>query len=307
MVKRWILYLLTLVGATVFYFAYQKWMAWLTLVAVLSLPVASLVLSLPAMLTLHLKASFGGSLPMGAPLQATCQTRCWLPAPHVSFCFQVRRPITGEQWLLKSDQPLPTEHCGLLHCQLQRGRVFDYLGLFFLPLPRRKPVTLTVLPAPIPVDHFPSLDQVADVHWRPKPGGGFSENHEIRLYRPGDKLNTVHWKLTAKTGKLTVREAMEPVRSRICLEVILRGTPNRLDEKLGKLLWLSEHLLSRDLHHELRALTADGVLILPVSDGESLDYALKTLLRAPCAPPAKQLPARPAAWCYRIGGDGDEA
>ncbi len=301
------IYLLSLAGATVFYFAYQQWMAWLIFVAVLSLPVVSWVLSLPAILTLALTPGFGGSLPIRTRLAATCRTRSWLPAPPVSYRFQVHRPLTGDRWLVPADQPLPTGHCGLLRCQLQKCRVFDYLGLFFLPLPRRKAVTVTVLPTPIPVDDFPALDQVAGVHWRPKPGGGFAENHEIRLYRPGDKLNTVHWKLTAKTGKLTVREAMEPVRSHICLEVVLRGTPDRLDETLGKLLWLSEHLLSRELHHEIRALTGEGVLSLPVSDAESLDYALEAILRSPCASPKTPLPARSSAWCYRIGGDGDEA
>lgn len=306
MIKRWLLYLACLVGAIVFYFAYQKWMAWLTLVAVLSLPVASLILSLPAMLTLRLKGNVGGTILLGTPAAATCWIRCRFPAPNVSYRYRIRRPMTGEQWLLKAGQPLPTAHCGLLQCQLTKPRVYDYLGLFFLPLSRQKPILLTVLPVRIPVDAFPSLDQIACVQWRPKPGGGFSETHEIRLYHPGDKLNTVHWKLSAKTGKLMVRQAMEPLRRRICLELILRGSADVLDEKLGRLLWLSNHLLSRDILHELRVLTGQGILTLPISDEESLQSALNTLLQTPCAPAGESFPACQAAWWYRIGGDGDE-
>jgi hypothetical protein len=97
------------------------------------------------------------------------------------------------------------------------------------------------------VDDLPSLARYAGRAWKPKPGGGFAENHEIRLYRPGDKMNQIHWKLSSKMNKLMVREAMEPVQDRVLVEMILRGTPEELDRKFGRLLWTGNYLLEQGL------------------------------------------------------------
>ena len=58
----------------------------------------------------------------------------------------------------------------------------------------------------------PDLDRYIARAWKPKSGGVCRRNHELRLYRPGDSLNQVHWKLTAKTGKWMIRQPMEPQR-----------------------------------------------------------------------------------------------
>ena len=42
-------------------------------------------------------------------------------------------------------------------------------------------------------------------------GNDHSQVYQIRPYRPGDRLQTIHWKLTARSGELYVREAGEPI------------------------------------------------------------------------------------------------
>ena len=42
-------------------------------------------------------------------------------------------------------------------------------------------------------------------------GNDHSQIYQIRPYRPGDRLQTIHWKLTARSGELYVREAGEPI------------------------------------------------------------------------------------------------
>lgn len=46
-------------------------------------------------------------------------------------------------------------------------------------------------------------------------GNDHSQVYQIRPYRPGDRLQAIHWKLTARSGELYVREAGDP----ICLAV----------------------------------------------------------------------------------------
>ena len=307
MVRRWLLYLLVVMGCLAFYWAYQQWFAWLVLVGVLCLPVAALILSLPAMLTLKLKVRCPLPVAMGSQELPELAASCPLPAPPVRGKILVRRITTGQQWKLKPGYYLPADHCGTLLCGPDKAKVYDYLGLFFLRIRQTEPLSVVVRPRPVAVRHLPALEQYLAKSWRPKPGGGFAENHELRLYRPGDSLNQVHWKLSAKTGKYIIREAMVPEKNRLLLSMILRGTPEELDRKFGRLLWLSRELLSKELRHEICVLTGNGTLTLSVIDEESLEKALDELLSQPPAPAEVQWSALPAAWQYRIGGGEDEA
>ena len=305
MVKRWMLYGAALIGGIVFYFAYREWFAWFTLMAILFFPVAALVLSLPAMSGLRLHAQGPRRVEIGEEVRLDFVSDSRLPAPPCRNTLLVTRNVTGESWTLKEGAALPTQHCGQLSCTPSSSRVYDYLGLFRLKIRQCTGTDVYVWPAKVPVTDLPSLARFAGKAWKPKPGGGFAENHEIRLYRPGDKLNQVHWKLSAKTGKLMMREAMEPVRDAIRIEMTLRGTPEELDMKFGQLLWLSQYLLEKDIGHYLRVLTGNGVVLLPVMDGQEQEKALEILLAEPFAPEGETLPFTGAAWQYRIGGGPD--
>ena len=294
-------------GSVVFYCVYRLWFSWLTLVAVLCLPVFSLVLSLPAMMGTVLSVDSPDHAAPGREILLKFDVKCWAPTPVTRAFLRVKRPITGESWLLKEGQAIPTDHCGILLCRPEKAVVYDYLGLFRLRIPRQAPCTLKLRPRPVPIQDLPSLARQMGVSWQPKAGGGFSEQHEIRLYHPGDKLNQVHWKLSAKTGKLMVREPMEPSLSRVYVEMILRGTGEELDKKFGQLVWLSEYLLEKGIHFDLRVLTGSGVMLLPVGEPKELEDGLDRLLSAPPARAGATLEPLSASWQYRIGGDRDEA
>ncbi len=306
MVRRWLIYLATVIGCIVFYLAYQEWFSWFALICVLCLPIAALLMSLPAMTHVKLKAQRITAVPMGAPLPLPFSVYSRLPAPPCRYVIRVIRPISGESWLLKAGDKLPTQHCGKLICKPEKARVYDYLGLFRLKIQRKSSMTITVLPEPIPMRNIPDLQRYMAASWRPKPGGGFSENHEMRQYRPGDNLNQVHWKLTAKTGEIIVREPQEPERRRVLVEMELRGTAEELDRKFGQLLWLSNHLLETGLMHELRVLTGGGIRCLRVEQKADLESALDSLLGEEAAQGNEDLEPVGAAWYCKIGGGEDE-
>lgn len=307
MLKRWLLYLLTVIGCVIFYFAYLEWMAWLLLVAVLCLPIAGFLLSLPAMLTAKVSLSCGLPVKLGENEPITLQTVCPLPAPPVRGRIRIRRVTTGQVWKLKPGKDLPADHCGQLLCLPERIKIYDYLGLFYIRQRKKEPLSAVILPKPQPIEHLPDLERQLAQSWRPKPGGGFAENHELRLYRPGDSLNQIHWKMSAKTGKYIIREAMIPVSSRIVLTLAIRGTPEELDRKFGQLLWLGQRLLEKELRHEWCVLTGDGMKRLPITGEAELMDALHTVLSQPPAEEDAPWPHFSASWQYRIGGGQDEA
>ncbi|GAB3121907.1 DUF58 domain-containing protein [Glaciibacter psychrotolerans] len=55
--------------------------------------------------------------------------------------------------------------------------------------------------------------------------------HAIREYAPGDGQRNVHWKSTAKTGKLMVRQFEESRRSRLAIALSLRADEYASDEE----------------------------------------------------------------------------
>ena len=308
MTVRRILYLLLWVVSVVFFWANRQWLSWFLLVAVTCLPLFSLLVTLPAAITAHVVSSLPQVVTVGQEQAGQLTCYCHIPTPPWTCKMTIYNPMTGKRQKYKSVAFLPTDHCAMLEITFHRPRMQDYLGLFTLPM-RKIPVhRMVVRPKELEVK-LPA-DKVGSLHcnWKPKPGGGFSENHELRLYRPGDSLRQIHWKLSGKTGKLILREPMEPARQRVLLRLDLSGTTDEIDRKLGRLLWLGNWLLEQEIPFEIQCLTGVGVKTLPVNREESLLQALDTLMGCPLAKKGciREVYAF-ADWQYYIGGGIDEA
>ena len=307
MARQRIIYFLALVGSFVFYMAYQLWFSWVLLQVVVFLPLLSLLLSLPAILRLRMDLVAEPAMPIGSEERIRLNVSSKLPLPPYASKIRITKPMTGERWRLRSDAQLPTDHCGKLYVELYKPRVCDYLGLFRFRIRKTAPQTVLVLPDPVELEIPPELSRHLMQRWRPKPGGGYAENYEIRQFHPGDNLNKIHWKLSAKVDELMIREPIEPARGLILLTMDLNGTAAELDTKLGQLLWLSRWLLEREVTFDLRVLTGNGIAGWTIRDEEELDKSMQTLLGAPFA---KEGTVREqvfhAAWWYHIGGEQNE-
>lgn len=301
-------YLACLAGCLVFYIFYREWVSFLLLVAAIALPWFSLALSLPAMLTTRVRVSCPASVPMEEEARVRLLAASRFPTPPVRARIRVLRPASGTWWKLRYLTVLPTEHCGGLICRPEKVWVYDYLGLFRHRIRHPEPGTTAVLPRPVPMGAVFRNRPPIPTRYRPRPGGGFAENHDLRLYRPGDDLRQIHWKMSAKTGKLILREPLEPIRGRILVTLDLSGTDDALDRKLGRLLWLGRQLLEQGAAYEIHALTGDGIRIWPVRDEKALSGALNQLLFLPPAAEGSITDSPiPAFRRFHIGGEDDEA
>ena len=305
MAGRRLLYLTVLAVSIVFYLSYQEWFAWFVLLIILLLPLFSFVISLPAMLTFTAQPEGPAALTMGDSGDVWLMGQCGWPVPPFKGRVKLRHIQSGQILHYRSGGSLPTDHCGGIAVTGERVWVYDYLGLIGIPVRRSQGRTVLVRPKIAQMKAPNDLNRYLARSWRPKPGGGYAENHDIRLYRPGDSLNQVHWKLSAKTGQLILREPMEPIRERLVLTMDLHGD---IDRSCGHLLWLSRNLLAQDLAHEIRCLTGDGVIIHDVTDENKLMTAMDDLLCHPMAPGGTLRDrVTGAVWQYHIGGDADEA
>lgn len=293
---------MTLLGCVVFYFIYQQWFSWLLLLTVMLLPWFSLALSYPAMKAAKVAVSCPGVGRMGMPVRTAMQVTCPYPAPPVNCRIRLVNTLTGERYLGRPGELVPTEHCGRITIAAVDPVVYDYLGLFRRKLPELN--TCTIFVEPKPVERELSLTGLHNNSiLKPKPGGGVAEHHELRLYRPGDELRYIHWKLSVKTGKLIYREAMEQAKKGYVLTLTLCGTPEQLDRKLGQLLWSCRTLLSEKRSHRILCHTGKGTVTISVTNRNSLEEGLHKLLGMPCVAAESVPEVGDAFWSQRIGGD----
>ncbi len=301
-------YLMLLCCAIVYYLASGEWLSWILLLTAAGLPWLSLLLSLPAIFGFQAAPAGVDVLEQGEDAEIWLLGSCGSPMPPFKGHIRVQSCFTGKQWRYEPEQGFSTEHCGGYRARVEKAKVCDYLGIFAFRARNTREQTILVRPREAPVSDLLDPQRLELESWVPKPGGGFSENHEHRLYRPGDSLNQLHWKLSAKVGDLILREPMEPVRGAVLLTLSLRGDPDTLDRKFGRLLWVGRYLLKRELDFEIRALTGSGVLCAHVDSEAALQKGIDRLLCAPLAEPgASWGEGVEASWQYHIGGDADEA
>lgn len=304
MLQRRIVYLTVLAAAAVFYWASRAWLSGIALMAVVGLPLLSLLLSLPAMLSSRLSLQCPGHVTVGIPARTSLEVDCRFPTPASTGKLRLIFPVTGKKKRIVPGGALPTEHCGAILLQCSYIWMCDYLGLWRLPKGLRESRTVLVRPAAILPAELPDMSRYLCNITRPKPGGGYAENHELRLYRPGDNPRQIHWKLSAKTGELIIREPMEAQQEAALLTMELRGSLEVLDRKLGKLLGMSVHLAQQGVRHRICCYTGKGMVFLPVSNETESMEAIDLLLQQPMAE-AEGDPVYPkAVWRYHVGGDG---
>lgn len=286
-----LLYLGLIAIAWLFRAAYIGWLGPYLFAAAVLLPLVMLVLSLPSMtgISIHLTAAARVMRGSDAHLTLDFTNRHLLPVHAITVHLEIRNRYTGEvsrqNYLFRnletsrSEIPLPTQDCGELSCRLLRYECKDLLGLFCIRRRGGSEAVCTVMPAAaepeqrVPLEASLSTSAVL----KPKYGGGFAEEHDLRAYRPGDTANSIHWKLSSKTDSLIVREALIPENSTV---YVVLSRVGEHDRGLETLRWLSREL---DRMEEDHVIVADS--LYPVGNEDETDDALASILRWPLREP----------------------
>lgn len=306
MAARRIVYGIALAGAVAFYWASRNWLSAVLLIIAVAIPWLSLIVSLPAIFSCKAALQCPAAVTVGVPAKVSLTAKCRFPMPVVGGKLRLLTVATGKKKRLKPGAALPTEHCGAYRLQCRNLWAADYMGLIRLPVRLREDRLVLVRPVTILPEQLPDLSRYLCNITRPKPGGGYAENHELREYRPGDNLRQIHWKLSAKTGELIVREPMEAQQNAMHLTMELSGEPEVLDRKLGQLLGMSTYLAENNIKHRILCYTGKGMADLSVSNAQEALDAIDHLLQQPAAP-EEEIPVYPKSlWRHHIGGGGSE-
>ena len=290
MSSRRLVYLTGLVMGAVFHSLYGQYLSYILLRFLILLPFVSLLVSLPAMLRVRVHLSGSGASPRGdaAAARLKIDSQFFLPVGCLSLSFFGENKFTGDRvgkqkfryWgVLQAEEELilPSDRCGVISCSLGRVWAWDYMGIFALPVRRCDPAVYTVLPIPQKPTPLPELDQDSALTLKPKPGGGYSEEHELRPYRQGDPLNVIHWKLSSKLDEPIVREPQLMKRKRVTLSVTPQKNQRELESQLDQLLYLSLDLIEKHIPHRISFGAHREAYI---KDKNSLDEFLLMILSA---------------------------
>lgn len=306
------LYALALAGAYVFYCNYYGFFAVLVLRCALAAPAVSLALGVLSALCTRvcIEAPAECRIGQAGEVHVCCMGR-FLPARfggRLEACALLTGEVRRTRFSGRAEWACPagTAHCGCVRYTLARAWAADPLGLFRLPLRRPQAAAVTVWPvpeAPHPVPPMP--DALAAEGFAAKPGGGYSEEHDLRPYRPGDAVNAIHWKLSAKADELIVREPLCPRGLRAALLLDARGTAAERDRALARLLWMAKALLAAGVPH-LVLTFADGTACaasLQVEDDLTALFRRLLAQPVPQGAPVRALPPQlRAQWQYTVHG-----
>ena len=297
MLHRRILYAALLLAAILFQIFFRFYLSTFTLILVVLLPGLSLLLTLPQIAGKPLRLLSGPNVLRGESGQFTLRLEQRGPLPmtpiQLSICWS--NQLTGEGGRLSQQLypcgrettlsiPTPAAHCGRLVCTVERASAYDLLGLFDLPVQDRPSAALLSLPLRQSCQLPEALDSPASggTLLRPRPGGGPGEDYDLREYRPGDPLRSIHWKLSSKLDQPVVRETLEPKQAEIILTYDHFGPPEELDQMFDRLTALSRLLLSAGrIHHiqwaapvsgqvEDRLISSEGALLAFLDDAFSI-------------------------------------
>jgi len=307
MIVNRLIYVLTLALSFVFYMLYPPWISWYILVLVLLMIPVDLIFSLPGMLTKGLLMSIPSVLEKNddAVLKLiTTHTksypvRCLIAKLHVTgddFSVTFRTKCLPEK-NAQREVAIDTSHSGVTTFLLKRIKAVSLLGLFSLPVNAGGKGFVLILPPPIEPANTRSLQHGTNL--RPKPGGGYSEEHDMRNYQQGDPVKSIHWKVSAKFDSLIIREPLEPPPHSRLVHVMSWSCDTERDLILGRLRWVSDYLLKWQLPFYVR-FNENPVVTEVAQDSDLIDYLCYALGGAASEPKKyEQIPSR-FSWVFRI-------
>ena len=336
MLKNRLCYVLLLLCTSVFFICYNGYLSLYVFALSLLFPVLAFFFSLPGMLgarvTLGYEDRDAGAVRGARTGEAVpLRIRGWNATPCISGRIRARltveNTLTGQReeehfTFTASSHPQVLKHqlssptCGQVVCRLDKLWVSEYLGIFSLPLGRRRRQEAAVFFWPsvagvdLAVQEGNMPDAQGERYSQRKPGDDPTELFALREYREGDRLSRIHWKLSQKMGKPLVKELGLPIADHLFFLLDLNGTGVEADTLLDAFATLSHFLAERETAHRVgywdtrgnrlrcleisqpedllpvwrEILSSQGLAPLPALEGEALPAGVSHCLYLCCMP-----------------------
>ena len=320
MARYRILYLDIVILTVALFAAFESYAFHLLLIALLILPVVSLLMALPLRRRIFCSLSVEDDMvPKGdSALELNIRNESVFPCLNgqvritCSNAFGRSRGAAASSGEAVADFAiggkkgirLPVairfDECGRIDFGLRRVYVYDILGLFRLKVPESNCLcdtdSLYVFPdsleCMVETDNTADMGIESNTFSTEKHGSDPSEIFDLRDYMPGDARHSIHWKLSGRMNRLIVKEHGLPLSPLVHFLVEIRenASPEEKESVMGTLMSVSETLVSRDILHHISWIGEDSVFCtVRVSDAESLAAALHEMLGMPASGPYESI------------------
>ncbi|RKI26367.1 DUF58 domain-containing protein [bacterium 1xD8-6] len=151
-------------------------------------------------------------------------------------------------------------YTGKVVISVRKVRCFDLLGAMCLSPPKSaysSSEVITVLPAiyHVPIDIGETVRNFAaeqERYLQYDAGDTATEQFQIRGYQPGDRIRSIHWKLSAKEGELMVKEYQPVKRCPVLFFLDLAGEMRKKENK--------EEIRNRELFFTVMVSLSDSMI-----------------------------------------------
>lgn len=152
---------------------------------------------------------------------------------------------------------ISSDYIGSLNLQIEKIKFYDYLSLFVfskkINYKRFVLVYPDIVSASAKIRSNDLFSGQAQMFSSSTSGDDPSEVFGIREYKPGDKLNRIHWKLTTKTEKYMVKEFSLPLSDNVFIFLDLKISDtdkfDYVNSLIKSLISLSDCLLNQGIAH----------------------------------------------------------
>lgn len=179
------------------------------------------------------------------------------------------------------------KHCGTLHIRAEAVNARDWLGLACFPCKALGSGSILIMPDLFPVQVSLS-SQPSALRQEERPGqlrrdGPETENGGVREYAPGDPVQRIHWKLSAKTDRILIREEERPLAGNVLLLLETAGygiQPEEMNGTVEALLSVSRALAEKGVAHSVSWQDRGALQWMEIACTEDFYVLRDTLLRA---------------------------
>lgn len=259
MIKNILLYIALLCIAFIFNVFYYAWFSWFLLVLILCIPLISLAVSLPFMI----KSAISGIIVFANDsINVNEDFYIGIAGKNspIAFCPQLRIKLNVQNKFANTSSKIKlcyggslnkpfykklnkhAKHCGVIEANAKYGKIYDLMGIFFIPVKINCNIECVVYPVAKKPDILPDCNKIAVMGYKPKSGGGFSDYYELRQYQSGDCLKNIHWKLSSKYDSLIVREPSVPIYKQFAVKLELTEDCNDNDSIVARFMYTCRYI-----------------------------------------------------------------
>lgn len=266
---NYLIFLALIVSGLIFYNHYALIML---LVIMVLLPFVSLALTLKGKKKINIniltdKASVGKKVPIDVYFDV--DNKSFLSVENLTLSIRIYNTFYGNNEnyeLIIPSTPRSTRratmkvnniYCGRMVVEVNNAIIYDLFGLFRFNLPVHKKTEVMIMPyEQVELDNIPiSVNGSSDdEELQYTKGDDVSQISQIRTYIPGDRLQNIHWKLSAKSEELQVKEYSLPYSDEVTLllEIFVnKEMPELFDELIEKMFAVSGNLIKQGRRFQL--------------------------------------------------------